>query len=170
MAEALLSISINVLAHSSSIWPVVILEMVSGDTLSSSTNGPSAFSIRLRFSNLLLSALERDCSVSMSADTVERSLRKSARFISTEFRMSSHATMDRCKASNRALSSSSTIGKSARDTTNLISYYSHGNGVTHIRLHSAAGASLWHLGRSSRRPAPLETVHRNRRRMSGPPE
>lgn len=104
---ALLSTSVSTLDQDSSIWPSDILEMVSGDTLSSSTSGPSAFSTPLRSSSLLLRAVERACSDSMSADTAARSLRKLARFVSTEFKTSSQAVMDRCRSWNLVLSFSS---------------------------------------------------------------
>lgn len=42
----------------------------------------------------------------MSADTAARSLRKLARFVSTEARTPSQAAIDRCKSSNLASSAS----------------------------------------------------------------
>ncbi len=87
-------------------WPSDILDTTMGDTLSSSTMGPRAFSTALRFSSLTFRAVDRACRVSMSADTAARSLRKLVRLDSTELRMSSQARMDRWSSSNFALSRS----------------------------------------------------------------
>lgn len=56
-----------------------------------STTGPRSLSTFCRFSSLLFMVLERDCSVSISADTVLRSFWNPARYVSTDFRMSSHS-------------------------------------------------------------------------------
>lgn len=106
-AAALLSTSANTLTHASSMWPSDILETTRGDTLSSSTTGPSPFSTAFLFSNLTVRAVDLDWRLSMSADTAARSLRKLVRFDSTEDRISSQARIDRCRSSNLVLSRSS---------------------------------------------------------------
>lgn len=53
----------------SSIGPSEIARTTAGDMETSSTAGPSSFSTTLRFSNLVFRAVDRDCSVSISADT-----------------------------------------------------------------------------------------------------
>jgi len=88
-------------------WPSEILDTTTGDTLSSSTIGPSPLSTALRFSNRTLRAVDLACRVSISAETKARSLRKLVRFVSTEFSTSSQARMDLCRPSNLALSCSS---------------------------------------------------------------
>jgi hypothetical protein len=44
--------------------------------------------------------VERSCRVSISADTMAKSFRKSVKLISTELRTWSQAVMDRCSSSN----------------------------------------------------------------------
>lgn len=78
--------------------------IISGDTLSSSTNGLSAFSTSFLSSSLLFRAVERSCNDSISAETVAKSLRKLVRFVSTELRISSQAVIERCRSSNLAWS------------------------------------------------------------------
>lgn len=99
-AAVLLSSSDRIFVQDSSIRPVEILVTTSGDTLSSSTSGPKAFSTSLRFCSRRFSADERSCNDSISADTAARSFRKLARFFSTEFRTSSQAVIDRRRLSN----------------------------------------------------------------------
>ncbi len=96
------STSLSTLAQDSSMFPEAIFDIVSGDTLSSSTKGLSAFSTCLRLSSRLLSAVDRSCNDSISAETVARSFRKLVKLVSTELNISSHAVMERCKSSNLA--------------------------------------------------------------------
>lgn len=96
------SSSVSNLGQDSSTWPVAIFVIISGDTLSSSTNGLSAFSTSFLFSSLLFRAVERSCNDSISAETVAKSLRKLVRFVSTELRISSQAVIERCRSSNLA--------------------------------------------------------------------
>lgn len=104
-----LSSSASIFVHASSICPSEILEMTSGDRLSSSTRGLNAFSTLCLFSNLLFSAVDRAWRDSISADTAARSLRKLARLISTELSTPSHAAIDRWRSSSFDLSFSPAI-------------------------------------------------------------
>lgn len=106
-AAARRSSSVRSLGQLSSTWPVLIFVIISGETLSSSTKGLSAFSTSFRFSSLLFKAVERSCNDSMSADTAAKSLRKLVRFVSTEPSISSQAAIERCRSSNLAWSLSS---------------------------------------------------------------
>lgn len=103
-ATVLRSRSASIFAHVSSMCPSEILEMRSGGRSNSSTSGPSAFSTSFLLSSLLLSAVDRFCRDSMSADTVARSLRKLVRLCSTELRTSSHAAIDLWRSSSLAFS------------------------------------------------------------------
>lgn len=110
-ADVRLSRSAKVFTHASSMWPSEILDTTTGETLNSSTIGPRAFSTAFLFSSRTFRPVDRAWRVSISADTAARSLRKLVRLDSTEFKMSSHARMDRWRSSNLALSFSTIMNQ-----------------------------------------------------------
>lgn len=101
------STSFNATTHVSSMTPSDIFFTTAGETVISSTIGPSPLSTTFRFSSRRLNAVDLACSVSISAETAPRSFWKLVRLISTEFRISSHARIDRWRSSNFVLSLSS---------------------------------------------------------------
>lgn len=142
-ALALLSTSARARTHASSIGPSTIFLTTVGARLISSTTGPRPLSTTFLFSNLTLRAVDRACKVSISADTAARSLRKLAKLISTEFRMSSQAKIDLWRSSNFSLSFSSS----------LVSQ-NHGCPVhTYIHLSFAGYMELW--TQTGQSPAPI---------------
>lgn len=109
-AVALLSTSPRALSQGSSMGPSTTLETVSGERLRSSMTGPRAFPMVFLFSSLELRSVDLFCNVSMSAATAARSFRKLAKLDSTEFKTSSHSTIDLCRTSRALLSSTTTAG------------------------------------------------------------
>lgn len=91
MALDRLSSSSRALTQAWSIRPSDMFFITAGEIDTSSTAGPSSFSTTLRFSNLVLRAVERDCRVSISAETAPKSFWKLVRETSTDLRTSSQA-------------------------------------------------------------------------------
>lgn len=91
MIVDLFSSSARAFNQFSSMGPSEIALTTAGDIDTSSTAGPSSLSTTLRFSNLVLRAVDRDCKVSISADTRPRSFWKLVREISTDFSTLSQA-------------------------------------------------------------------------------
>ncbi len=74
------------LTQSSSTASSEIFLTTAGDMLISSTAGPNNCSTNLRFSSMVFRTLDRDCNVSISAETTARSVWKLMREASTDLR------------------------------------------------------------------------------------
>ncbi|CAI6330672.1 unnamed protein product [Periconia digitata] len=89
------SISARARTNPSSMGPSAILRTMTGAMLMSSTAGPSIRSTTLRFSNLVLSAMERFWRDSISADTAPRSAWKLVRSSNLSFSLSTAITISK---------------------------------------------------------------------------